>query len=545
MSGAAGAVYSLVVNRDADFGLETDGGFSSAQNISGTKGVLSDILASPASPTENWYSINLAANQAILLQTVTPPGAGSQFADDLAPQIQVFSPADVLVASGQGQGNQAVEFVATTAGPYRIRIFGNDATNGEYFLSATGPEQVMSASDSGAGSLREALLDFVGAPGLTHFLEFDLPPSPQNISLLSPLPTLSDPLVVLLDPTQDVTISSMSAASLDNFSALTKTGDGELTLSETESVGGKIEVDAGSLCLAEPATLTITPGTNATVSGTGTFELAGIVSNLTGAVNITNNSTSANGILVVGTNQVVGGIDGSGNLAVATGSELTANHIAQGALMIGGAIGSPATVTIAASDATGNPLTTSSSATSTGSEALTASTGQPLIECNSSRSLTADIFPLESSAMPVGARDEALPAQRLAEPVSIEFPPSHADLPPAWLARWTNLNDLPRTANGPVEPATDIRLPSLPQGSLGGGAIVRGESAVSNCYGELAAADTIFASDFGAAIRARSAWGSVIVPNASDELLAASLADDLWRWIDELGPKTSEFIGKT
>ena len=51
-----------------------------------------------------------------------------------------------------------------------------------------------------------------------------------------------------------------------------------------------------------------------------------------------------------------GGIEGPGDLTVDAGSSLTANHIVQSALVIGGTAGTPATVTIAASDASGNPL---------------------------------------------------------------------------------------------------------------------------------------------------------------------------------------------
>ena len=72
-------------------------------------------------------------------------------------------------------------------------------------------------------------------------------------------------------------------------------------------------------------------------------------------VNITNNS-NAPGILVSGTNQQVGNIDGSGTTQVNAGSDLMANHIVQGALVIGGTEGNPALVTIDASDASGNPL---------------------------------------------------------------------------------------------------------------------------------------------------------------------------------------------
>ncbi len=73
-------------------------------------------------------------------------------------------------------------------------------------------------------------------------------------------------------------------------------------------------------------------------------------------VNITNGSATPAGILVSGTGQVVGNIGGTGNTQVNAGSSLTANHIIQNALVIGGTSTSHGTVTIDASDASGNPL---------------------------------------------------------------------------------------------------------------------------------------------------------------------------------------------
>jgi hypothetical protein len=53
----------------------------------------------------------------------------------------------------------------------------------------------------------------------------------------------------------------------------------------------------------------------------------------------------------------VGGVNGAGDLTVGVGGSLTATHIVQNALIIGGSPGSPATATIAASDAAGALLT--------------------------------------------------------------------------------------------------------------------------------------------------------------------------------------------
>jgi hypothetical protein len=52
----------------------------------------------------------------------------------------------------------------------------------------------------------------------------------------------------------------------------------------------------------------------------------------------------------------VGAIDGSGDVQVNAGSDLTADHIIQNALIIGGTAGNPGLVTIDVSDVDGNPL---------------------------------------------------------------------------------------------------------------------------------------------------------------------------------------------
>ncbi len=82
-------------------------------------------------------------------------------------------------------------------------------------------------------------------------------------------------------------------------------------------------------------------------------------------VNITNDSQApGGGLLVTGTNQRVGAVNGAGNTVVATGAKFTANSIIQNSLVIGGSAGSLGTVTIQASDPTGAPLGTNAAATS-------------------------------------------------------------------------------------------------------------------------------------------------------------------------------------
>jgi autotransporter-associated beta strand protein/T5SS/PEP-CTERM-associated repeat protein len=112
-------------------------------------------------------------------------------------------------------------------------------------------------------------------------------------------------------------------------------------------------------------------GTTATIASGATLELAGSVSALSSGpnrVNIMNNSQApAGGLVISGSNQQVGAIDGSGNSVLAADASLTSNHIIQNALVIGGSSGHPATMIIAASDSLGNsfgetnPLTSDSS----------------------------------------------------------------------------------------------------------------------------------------------------------------------------------------
>jgi hypothetical protein len=75
------------------------------------------------------------------------------------------------------------------------------------------------------------------------------------------------------------------------------------------------------------------------------------------SVGVLNNSTSTTGLHVTGTNQQVGAIDGTGSTMVEASAILTANHIVQSVLSIGGIDASHVgLVAIDASDASGNSL---------------------------------------------------------------------------------------------------------------------------------------------------------------------------------------------
>jgi PEP-CTERM motif-containing protein len=145
--------------------------------------------------------------------------------------------------------------------------------------------------------------------------------------------------------------------------AFAKAGSGLLEVDGVPSLG-----NASPLAIGESGTLRFKPSSGsasigsavtATVSNSATLELAGSVASLSSGgnrVNILNNRTAAAGILVSGTHQIVGNIDGSGTTQVNAGSDLTANHIIQSVLIIGGTSTSHCLMTIDASDSAGNPL---------------------------------------------------------------------------------------------------------------------------------------------------------------------------------------------
>ncbi len=94
----------------------------------------------------------------------------------------------------------------------------------------------------------------------------------------------------------------------------------------------------------------VASGSSVTVASGATLELAGTASALsdgTHNVNVVNNSrATGGGLLSTGTNQNVGFVSGTGDAAVAAGSDLTADGIIQNSLVIGGSAGNLGHVTI-------------------------------------------------------------------------------------------------------------------------------------------------------------------------------------------------------
>lgn len=156
--------------------------------------------------------------------------------------------------------------------------------------------------------------------------------------------------------------NTLAGALVDNGGgslAVVKDGNGEWILSGANAYSGGTSVVAGTLRFEiSSGSPTIAAGATATVSADATLELAGSISALSSGAARTaiTNDSAAPGLLVSGVNQQVGGIDGAGTTEINSGSDLTADHIVQTALVIDGNAATPGHLTITASDSVGDPL---------------------------------------------------------------------------------------------------------------------------------------------------------------------------------------------
>lgn len=132
VSGARNTKYHLVALRDATFDWEDNNSAATAQPLAFPGTALGAI-----SGNDDWYSINLAAGETIILSTRTPGDGSGEFVNLFDPRLEVHNPADQLVLSSDNSAadnrNVAVAFTAATSGTHRIRVRGTNT--GEYSLT--------------------------------------------------------------------------------------------------------------------------------------------------------------------------------------------------------------------------------------------------------------------------------------------------------------------------------------------------------------------------------------------------------------------------
>ncbi len=180
--------------------------------------------------------------------------------------------------------------------------------------------------------------------------------------------TLTDQQISAGTSTVQASVTLSGSASLNGGGSLAKTGAGTLAVTGATDFGNNsaVSVTGGHLTLAS-GSASVGGGVTATIGTGATLELAGSASALGTTVAAQRAHVVNNGTLSVTSTtgpQIVGGIDGgnastpgAGSVSLAASSSLAADHILlNGSLLIGNG----ATFTLAASDASGNPLATSS-----------------------------------------------------------------------------------------------------------------------------------------------------------------------------------------
>ena len=113
--------------------------------------------------------------------------------------LQLFSVTGTLLGESTGSGdNERIDVVVPSAGPYRIKITGDDLGNSYDLIwdNLATTFTVTSTADSGPGTLRQAIEDANARLG-TDTIRFAIPGSgPHTISPLSQLPAITDPVVI-------------------------------------------------------------------------------------------------------------------------------------------------------------------------------------------------------------------------------------------------------------------------------------------------------------------------------------------------------------
>jgi len=253
----------------------------------------------------------------------------------------------------QSSGGEPIVYGLTAAGaaPISLSLAGPGVAGGGALTSIAGNNTYAGPIAVGVGSGGATIVSASSAAGDGLTLSGGVAVSPGTtltIAGAGPTSISTAPL-------------SLAATTFDGPSELAVAGTGtvEITSPPALGAGSKLSVTSGKLRFdVASGAPSVGTGVTATIEAGATLELAGTVSALSSSaarVNIVNDNTTA-GILVTGKNQEVGAIAGAGSLTIAAGAALTADHIVQSALVIGGTAAEPGVLTIAASDNAADPI---------------------------------------------------------------------------------------------------------------------------------------------------------------------------------------------
>ena len=138
ISGTINAPYSMVLTVNAVFDTENNNSFETAQPIFSFGGALSAL---DTNSDEDWYALEVVeAGSRIRIQTATPSDGSGEFLNTLNPNLELYSPGNILIATGMALADGRNESISVpllpSVGIYRVRIRASGVTRGEYFLSA-------------------------------------------------------------------------------------------------------------------------------------------------------------------------------------------------------------------------------------------------------------------------------------------------------------------------------------------------------------------------------------------------------------------------
>jgi hypothetical protein len=93
----------------------------------------------PPAPNEDWFNFTVGTTaHPVRLETSTPADGSGEFSNTLNPHIELYSPSNVLVASGAALPdgrNEFLQYQPLVSGTYRVHVVSEGNSFGEYFVS--------------------------------------------------------------------------------------------------------------------------------------------------------------------------------------------------------------------------------------------------------------------------------------------------------------------------------------------------------------------------------------------------------------------------
>jgi subtilase family serine protease len=190
IANSAGTI--LVQDDDAGEGFNSLIGYQSFPYASGDYFVVADSFGSSTgsytltatittphilmSGGNDYYSIPVEVGDQLMIRTYTPAGGTGQFENDIDPRVELYDPFGITVDSDENSAddgrNAFLQYTASVAGSYTVRVSGATFQPGEYVLEIrgyTGSAPLFSAI--GSAPVAGALLSSYPSNFVVHFSE--------------------------------------------------------------------------------------------------------------------------------------------------------------------------------------------------------------------------------------------------------------------------------------------------------------------------------------------------------------------------------------